>query len=118
MDKIYTQDEVDLFVKRELNSLLSNVDLTKIIAKDPRGLILIGGEHATNGRLTNLKAEAEFLLQTELWSLLYETPKELAQRAMFITSESLDDIKKGKSILYTLSIQKNILDLLKAYVPK
>lgn len=109
-----TEDEINM----RITTLLSNVDLTKIVSKDPRGLILIGGIHADNVRLTNLKAETEFLLQSELWTLLYETPKELAQRAMFINSESLDDMKKGKSILYTLSTQKNILNLFKDYIPK
>lgn len=113
-----TDKKAEELMTNRLNELLSNVDLTKIVAQDPRGFIVIGGKHAENGRLTNLKAEAEFLVQSDLWGLLYETPKELAQRAMFVESQSLDDLKKGKSILYTLSTQTKILDTLKAYVPK
>lgn len=102
-----------------LNELLSNVDLDKIVSLDKtHGVIYIGGERADNGRLTNLKAEAEFLVNSEIWTLLYETPKELAQRAMFVQGESLDDMKKGKSILYTLSTQQNIINTLKSYLPK
>ncbi len=113
------QDLIEEKAIQLLNELLSNVDLTKIVAVDKtRGIVYIGGEKADAGRLANLKAEAEFLLNSELWTLIYETPKELAQRAMFVNGESLDDMKKGKSILYTLSTQKNILDTLKSVIIK
>lgn len=96
-----------------LNALLSNTDLTSIVSLDNRkGIIFIGGNKADKNELLTLKNEAEYLQQTRLWKLLQETPKELAMRAMFISSESLDDMKKGKTILYTLSTQKNIVDLL------
>lgn len=102
-----------------LNSLLSNVDLNRIVSLDKaRGIVYIGGKQADRGRLTNLKAEAEFLMQSDLWKLLQETPRELAQRAMFVDSESIDDLKKGKSILYTLSTQQKIVDTLLTVVIK
>lgn len=102
-----------------LNDLLSNVDLTKIVSLDKvRGIVYIGGKQTEKGRLMNLKAEAEFIMQSDLWKLLQETPRELAQRAMFVDSESLDDLKKGKSILYTLSTQQKIVDTLMSFVIK
>lgn len=101
-----------------VSSLLSNVDLTKIITVSNRGIIMIGGEDADDAMLNNLKAEAEFFSESELWKLLQETPKELAQRAMFVQGDSLDDMKKGRSILYTLSTQKNIIELLRSFVRK
>lgn len=119
-----TQDEIihERAVKladEMVNNLLSNTDLNKIVTLDKtKGIVYIGGVKATQGRLTNLKAEAEFLLQSDIWGLLHETPKELAQRTMFINSESLDDMKKGKSILYTLSTQQNILEVLKNIIIK
>jgi len=102
-----------------LNELLSNSDIHKIVTLDKaRGKVYAGGQVLTPERLVNLKAEAEFLTQSDLWQLLYNTPKELAQRAMFVNSESLDDMKKGKSILYTLSTQQNIIDTFLSFVPK
>lgn len=106
-------------VKQALNDLLSPVDLHKIVTLDKtNGIVFIGGKRITEGQMKNLKSEAEFLLNSELWTLIYETPKELAQRAMFVNGESLDDMKKGKSILYTLSTQLNILNVLKSYKVK
>lgn len=105
--------------KQYLNDLLSPVDLRKIVTLDkPRGMIFIGGEKVEEGRLNNLKAEAEFFMQSDLWQLLYQTPKELASRAMFINGETLADMQKGKSILYVLSVQDNIVRTLKSYIDK
>ena len=111
--------EIDTLVAKAIDSLLSNVDLTQIVSLDKtHGIIYIGGERADEARLTNLKAEAEFIVATGLWKLLYENPKELAQRAMFKDSENLDGLKKGRSILYTLSTQQNIIDTLLAFEPR
>lgn len=111
-----TEERAKELANKMFNDLLSPVDLTKIITVDKtKGMIYIGGDKADAIQLSNLKAETDFLLKSEIWKLLCETPKELAQRQMFISSESLDDMKKGKSILYTLSAQKNILDVLQSY---
>jgi hypothetical protein len=110
---------IDDLANEKLASLLSIVDPAKIVTVDkPRGIVYIGGVRVDNNRLANLKAEAEFFLASDLWSLIYETPKELAQRTMFVSSETLVDLQKGKSMLFTLSSQKNIIDIFKSYVPK
>jgi hypothetical protein len=117
------QDDLDekaeRLSKEKLNDLLSNVALNRIVTMDKqKGILFIGGQKVEEGRLSNLKAEAEFFVQSDLWHLIYETPKELAQRAMFVAGENLDDMKKGRSILYTLSTQKNIIDVLKSVIAK
>lgn len=104
--------QAEELAKQKINDLFSNVDLHKIITLDKRGIILVGGEDVDASRLNNLRAEAEFLMQSDIWGLLIETPKELAQRSMFIQGDSIDDLRKGRSILYTLSAQRNILDTL------
>lgn len=103
----------------KLNNLLSVVDVNKIVTLDKaRGIVFIGGVKADEGRLSNLKAEAEFFLESDLWHLIYETPKELAQRSMFVVGETLADMAKGKSMLYTLSTQRNIVETFKGYIQK
>jgi hypothetical protein len=116
------RDDIDKqaeeLAKKKLNDILSPIDMNAIASITQQGVIYIGGTHPDDGRLTNLKAEAEFLMQSDIWQLLQETPKMLAEKAMFVSGEGLDDLKKGRSILYTLASQKKIVDLLKSYQPK
>lgn len=116
-------DEVDKKAEElaqvKLASLLSNVDLSKLFTMDKKtGLFYIGGKTADDRRLSNLKNEAEFLLQSDLWQVMYETTKELASRQMFVAGESLADMQKGKSILYTLDSQKKLVEKLGSYIKK
>lgn len=113
------EKKAEFLAKKKLNDLLSPVDLTAIVGLNKQeGAIYIGGIRADDIQLANLKAEADALSEMYLWHLLQETPKELAQISMFVAGESLEDMKKGRSILYTLSSQRNIIDLLRSYKPK
>lgn len=106
-------------VNKKLLELLTIVDPRLIVTQDIKnGVIYVGGERVEDGRLMNLKSEAEFLLNSEIWKVLYETPKHLAQRALFVDSKSLEDLQKGKSMLHTLDTQKNILELFKSVKKK
>lgn len=102
-----------------LDEMLSPIDTNKIVSFSAKtGAIYIGGERVDDGRLASLKSEAEAIEQFDLWHLLHETPKELAQRSMFVEGDSMDNLRKGRSMLYTLDTQKRIIDTLKAYVKK
>lgn len=96
----------------KLQSLLSIVDDRLIISVNKPGQILIGGVAAEDNELANLKSEAEFLRDSHIWKLIQETPKRLAEKAMFIEGDSIDAMKKGRSMLYLLSTQRNIVDIL------
>ena len=97
----------------------SVVDPNHIVAQDAkRGLIYIGGELADHPRLHNLRAEAEAILQMDIWKILCETPKELAHKEMFINGDDAASIQKGRSILFMLHTQKKILEILKSYAQK
>lgn len=104
--------------KVKLSQLLSVVDERLIVSfsKDARA-IYIGGERVEDSRLANLRAEAEAITAMDIWKLIFETPKELAHRAMFMAGESVDEMKKGRAVLYTLDTQKRILDTFKSYSP-
>lgn len=103
----------------KLTSLLSVVDWKKVVTiNEQQGILYIGGERADDMRLQNLKQEAEFIIGSELWQLIIETPKALAHKAMFTAGESLDDMKKGRAMLFTLTSQEKVVRLLKSYTGK
>lgn len=124
-EDVLEEIEVDVEARAEaiaeerLMKLLTLVDWTNVVRIDKaKGILLIGDERADEARLNNLKSEAEIFSSSELWKLLQETPKQLAYDALFKVSESLDDLKKGKAMLYTLDSQQNIVNIFKNYVKK
>lgn len=106
-----------LMVER-LASLLSNVDESQVVAMTKTGIIHIGGQPAEQARLLNLRSEAEMFGQSELWKILNNTVRELAQRSMFVAGDSIEDMKKGRSILYMLDSQNRIIDTFRKFIPK
>ncbi len=105
--------------QKELAKLLSPIDWSKVVSVDKSTRqVLIGGKTADAGRLASLKSEAELFLQSDLWQLMYETPKALAQEEMFVKGESLESLQKGRSMLYTLDALKNVLMAFKPTIPK
>ena len=110
------EKRADILAQEKVAKLLSNVDLGHIVKYDKSGRqIFIGEERATESQLANLKSEAEMIVSTNLWKLLHETPKELAQRALFMSGHTLDEMVKGRAILYTLATQETILNTFKSY---
>ncbi len=102
--------------QQKLAKLLSPIDPATIVTFDTRSrIVYIGGEKAEESRLGNLKSEADFLAESDLWKILVETPKKLAEKAMFLEGENLDTMKKGRSMLYTLATQQKILDTFRTY---
>lgn len=105
-------EQAEGLAKKKLNDLLSAVDMNGIVTfNKQQGTIFIGGDRVTPERLSNLQSESEALQSMDIWRLIYETPKELAQRSMFVQGETLADMQKGRTMLYLLSTQKNILDI-------
>lgn len=113
------EDRADELSQKKLQELLSVIDESQVVALDSKkGLIYLGGVLADEGKLVNLKAEAEFLVNSEIWKIINHTIRELAQRSMFVQGESLDDLKKGRSMLFLLDSQNNIVKILKSYTQR
>jgi len=99
---------------QKLATLLSIVDEKAVISAKGRSLLL-GGEEVDPLRLANLKAEAEFFMASDLWKVMNETPKRLAEQAMFVDDGKLENnLLKGRAILFVLATQKKIIDTLKS----
>ncbi len=101
-------------LEKRLAELLTIVDPERVVRFDKiTGKVFIGGKHIDQARLANLRAEADFFVTSDLWHIITETTKEIAQETMFVKSESLVDLQKGKTILFTIDSQKKIVDLFK-----
>lgn len=107
---------------KKVSQMLGIFDEKTVVTYVKRtGAIYIGGELADEGRLASLKAEAEYFEQSDLWKILNSSVDFVTRQIMFEKSnysENFDDLKNGKSILYTLSFQNNILNTFKTYTQK
>jgi hypothetical protein len=108
--------QAEILAKKKLEALLNPVEWDRVIAFNPKTKsIYLGNVVADPVTMSNLQAEVQFLLESELWKILYNTPKAEAEKSMFVKGETLDDMKKGKTMLFVLDQQKKILELLKGY---
>ena len=110
---------VEQYVQKRLEGLLSPID-TNLIAtfNDRTRQVYIGGILTDEARLANLRSEAEALMEFDLWNIIYETPKALAQKAMFSDDGKLEtQLLKGRAMLYLLDTQKRIIDTFKSFKP-
>ena len=104
---------------KELHKLLSLVDPKMVVRLDEKsGAVYIGGERADPARLASLKAEAEFFNESDLWKIINQTIRELAQRAMFVDGKTLEDMQKGRSMLFLLDTQTKIVSTFRNLIHK
>jgi len=105
--------DIEELAQQKLESLLSVIDTKKIISVDKAGIVYIGGVQQDKVVLQNLKQEAEMLLASDLWKILYHTPNALAQKAMFKDEGILENqLIKGRAMLYLLDTQLKVLTTL------
>lgn len=112
---VYNTDEkAKVLADKMLCDLLSPVDLDNVITFNKQTKqIFLNGELADDIKLNNLMAEAEFFRQSELWKVIYNTPKTLAENALFKDDGKSEVLHaKGRAILYTLDTQKKIIETL------
>jgi hypothetical protein len=106
------------YIKRKLlNYILKNfysVPIMEDVLKVAGGKFIVNGKELNQQEIRELQSEADFLVRTRLWSVLTESPKNLSQEIMFKKSVSYDDMLGGKFILYTIALQKTIVEKLKS----
>lgn len=111
--------KIDKDIDQEIAKLLGFADFKSIMTFDEsKGVIYIGGERVDDSRLANLKSESEFVLNSELWKILMETIKHMAEQMMFVRSSKWEDLQSGKMWLYHLDIQKKLMEIFKRYKGK
>ena len=114
-----TEERAKELSSKTLNDMLGFTDPAYILTHNKeKGMVFLAGERLSAEQIINLKNEAEYILSTTLWKVFYNSIGDIARKTMFEKSESFEDMKSGKCMLYNLSLMKNILDLFKAYVVK
>lgn len=82
-----------------------SLDRTRVVAK-------IDGLELTHQEKINLKNEVRFFNESRLKKILMDSIYDIARKTMFEKSETFDDMLQGKMMLFNISVQKNILQLI------
>lgn len=85
------------------------VDLNKVIT-EKNGRLFLNNVPMDKKKLEQLKSEVNFFRNTALWELLTNTLNNQAYEAGWIKSKTFEDLLTGKTISYTISVQKNIIE--------
>lgn len=88
-----------------------------VITQDKAGRIYLGGRVASDREIEVLQREVSFLEESQIWKLLTNSLVDQAHTIMFNNSESFEDMRSGKMMLYNIGVQKAIIQKIKKAVP-
>jgi hypothetical protein len=115
---------VELSEQEALTRLLGD----KFNAIDPNKVVFVGtnsqgenvyriaGKKLSPNQASLLRNEAQMIQKMQLWKVITETLKNTARLKMFEKSESFDDMRYGKAMLYNCDVMEQIVNKL-AEVP-
>jgi hypothetical protein len=107
-----TNDKVEEMAKKKLSDALGFVDENYILTHNKeKGLIFLAGERLDPSLVANLKQEAELMASMSLWKVFNNSLGDIARKTMFEKSESFEDMRSGKMMLYNLSLMNNIIKI-------
>lgn len=110
------EKRADVLAIKKLKELLWLSAIPEVV-ETKAGRVFINGEPADSQRVSNLKAEADFFAASDLWKVLNDTMNDDAQRTMFVLGEDAPkQLATGRTILYTLSVQKSAIDRLQKVI--
>lgn len=120
--KIKHELEIDQLVAKKMATLDYSVDPFKVMTilkkQDQIGRVTsrlqLDGKDINETELANFKQEVSFFRNSRLWNIFNESLKSQAREIMFTRSETFDDMKSGKMMLYNLSIMDNIMKLIES----
>lgn len=81
----------------------------KVLTASKAGQLYLNGELVTMKRRQSLEAQVRMMRNTEIWEILTSSVKQQAQKLAFNDSKDLQDLLNAKMMLYTISVQENIL---------
>lgn len=110
--------KVSAMLKRLKNSLLNRltknllnlVSVDQILTVNDLGQVFLDNRLIKNSELLSLQEEVKAFQNFRLKTIIMNTPEVLAKTQMFENSKSYDDMMVGKSILYTIDVQKQVME--------
>lgn len=95
------------FTKKTLDFNADNV-----IKASQEGIVYLAGDRLTEQELKNLDEEIKYIKTMRIYNILFDTVREQARLVMFEKAKDFDDMRAGKSILYSLSVFENIFKVI------
>lgn len=96
-----------------LRKVCNAVVIDDIIKYDIKsGRFYFRGKIIPTNELKNLKEEAKFIKETDLYKLIINTLNEEARMTMNERSENYDDMRSGKLLLYSTQLIQKIINKL------
>jgi hypothetical protein len=102
-------------LKRLFCAVVPEDIITSEVKGDHITQVYIRGEKITPQQLKNLSAEVAFLQESEIWKIMTDTVTSQSNERMFKNAKVIDDMMFGKASLYTIDLQKNILETIKRF---
>lgn len=92
--------------------LLPIVNIEQVISFKNKKLY-INHKEATVGQVNNLVAEANIIEKMDLWQIINNDLNEKTRKRVYVDSVDIMDLVVGKTILYTLDVQANLISKIK-----
>ena len=96
-------------LNRALEHLFPIFKADKVLTSSESGHLFLNGELISENRKQSLKGQVRMMRNTEIWEILSASLKHQAQLLAFNKSQDLQDLLNAKMMLYTISVQENII---------
>jgi hypothetical protein len=94
-------------------TLLTLVDSKEIIYFNKSKQVFVDGRMLSSLEVQNLRAEIKFLEESSVWKLMNNKMDDLAKQKMFEKSIDITDMIVGKTTLWVLKSQRDIIKNIK-----
>jgi len=98
------------WLTKNLLPIIDDKDIITFAKQGKEVVVLVDNIILTRQEVKNLQTEARVLDEMLLWKLLNSSPTAMAKKKIYNDSRDITDLLFAKTILYTLSLQKNIKD--------
>jgi hypothetical protein len=92
-----------------LRKLFPIFEVENVLTVSKSGHLFLNGEVVQEKQKNSLKAQARMLRDSGLWEIMAASLKHRAQKIAFDESQTLQDLLNAKMILYTISVQENMI---------